>query len=83
VSIRCRTQLLHLAIANACQNTSKLTLHSPDITDELVECMFKYMGRVSQLEITADALDFSLSRASQYLRVPLEKLILKPHNLDY
>jgi hypothetical protein len=56
VSIRSKNQLIHLAIANACPNANRITLHSTEVTDELVECMFKHMNQVSQVEIASDSL---------------------------
>lgn len=49
LSIRCNSHYVHLALANSCKNSSKLTLHSPNITDELAECMIKHMGKLTHL----------------------------------
>jgi hypothetical protein len=60
-----------------------LALHSQTASDELLRSMLKGCPQVSSIEINADSLDFTGLGMAEYISSPLERLILKPYQLDY
>ena len=83
LTIRTESKMLHYTLAKGCPNTQRLVLESPVVSDALVEVMLEKMPKVNEISIIADALEFSGTGLVKQLQTPIQKLILKPYQLDY
>lgn len=45
--------------------------------------MVKHCPYINDIEINTDSLEFTCQNMVDYLKSPLERLVLKPYQLDY